>query len=131
MNLVITAATTAVCAILVVGLALRVSILRTKYKIALGDGGRPELLHAIRAHGNNIEHIPIFLLTSLGYEALAGSTTTLLVLDALFVVARLLLALGLSHSAINALRRTGAIGTLFCELVLAGMLLWTVVARVL
>jgi uncharacterized membrane protein YecN with MAPEG domain len=131
MNLVITAASIAVCAILLAVLALRVSILRTKFKVALGDGGRPELLRAIRAHGNNIEHIPIFLLTSLGYEALAGSTTTLALLDTLFVVARVLLALGLSRSAINLLRRVGAISTLFCELVLAGMLLWTVVARVL
>jgi len=131
MNLVITAATTAVCAVLLAFLALRVSILRTKFKVALGDGGQPELLRAIRAHGNNIEHIPIFLLTSFGYEALAGSTTALALLDALFVIARILLALGLSRSAINRLRRAGAISTLLCELVLAGMLSWTVVARVL
>ncbi|MDB5987528.1 MAG: putative rane protein [Nevskia sp.] len=126
MSIAVTAATTAVCALLLAGLAARISLLRIRLKVMLGDGGQPQLLRAIRAHGNTIEHVPIYLLTSLCYEAYAGANPLLVALDALFVVARLLLAWGLSRGSINLPRRLGATLTLGCELGLGGLLLWTV-----
>ncbi|HTE35449.1 MAG TPA: MAPEG family protein, partial [Reyranella sp.] len=36
--------------------------IRTKKKIFLGDGGDPEMIAAIRAHGNLIEFAPLCLL---------------------------------------------------------------------
>ena len=126
MSIAITAATTAVCALLLAGLAARISLLRIRFKVALGDGGQPQLLRAIRAHGNTIEHVPIYLLTSLCYEAYAGPGHLLIALNSLFVVARLLLVWGLNQGTINRPRRFGATLTLVCELGLAVLLLWTV-----
>ena len=47
---------------LAVLLTLQVGRLRTRKKIFLGDGGDPEMVAAIRAHGNLIEFAPFCLL---------------------------------------------------------------------
>ena len=43
-------------------LTLQVGRLRGQKHVSLGDGGDPELLAAIRAHGNFMEFTPILLL---------------------------------------------------------------------
>lgn len=107
----VTAVTAVLCALLIFGLGLRVSLLRQKLRIALGDGGNPQVLGAIRAHANAVEYAPIFLVLSLCFEAYAGSSVGLIVLDTAFVVARLLAAWGLSTGPINPARRYGAMLT--------------------
>ncbi len=47
--------------LLAVSLTVSVGRLRTQKKIFLGDGGDPELLAAIRAHGNFMEYVPLCL----------------------------------------------------------------------
>jgi len=48
--------------LLAVSLTASVGQLRTKKKIFLGDGGDPDMLAAIRAHGNFMEFVPLCLL---------------------------------------------------------------------
>jgi uncharacterized membrane protein YecN with MAPEG domain len=123
----VTAATAVLCALLIVGLGLRVSQLRLRLKVALGDGGNPALLGAIRAHGNAVEYAPIFLVLSLCFEAYAGSVLGLVVLDSAFVVARLLAAWGLSRSSVHPARRLGAMLT-YLVLLLTALWLALIVA---
>ncbi len=123
MQIPVTGATTAVCALLIVFLGLRVSRLRLQHKIALGDGGNPELLRAIRVHANTVEFVPVFLLLSLCYELYAGASALLFGLDALFVVARLTFALGLSRRAVHSARKIGATLTYLSTALLALLLL--------
>jgi uncharacterized membrane protein YecN with MAPEG domain len=122
----VTAATAVLCALLIVGLGLRVSQLRLRLKVALGDGGNPALLGAIRAHGNAVEYAPIFLVLSLCFEAYAGSVLGLVVLDSAFVVARLLAA-WLSRSSVHPARRLGAMLT-YLVLLLTALWLALIVA---
>lgn len=58
----ITALYTALCGLLAVFMAIRVSVTRGKQKVDLGDGGKEIMLRAIRVHGNAMEYIPISLL---------------------------------------------------------------------
>jgi uncharacterized membrane protein YecN with MAPEG domain len=48
--------------LLAVSLTVGVGRLRMQKKIYLGDGGDPEMLAAIRAHGNFMEFVPLCLL---------------------------------------------------------------------
>jgi uncharacterized protein len=48
--------------LLAVALTISVGRMRVAKKIYLGDGGDPDLLAAIRAHGNFMEYVPISLL---------------------------------------------------------------------
>lgn len=52
----------ALLALLIVWLALQVIKVRRAKRVRLGDGGEPELLAAIRAHGNATEYIPVSLI---------------------------------------------------------------------
>ena len=47
--------------LLAVSLTVSVGRLRVQKKIYLGDGGDPEMLAAIRAHGNFMEYVPLCL----------------------------------------------------------------------
>jgi uncharacterized protein len=47
--------------LLAVSLTVSVGRLRMQKKIHLGDGGDPEMLSAIRAHGNFMEYVPLCL----------------------------------------------------------------------
>lgn len=50
------------CALLLLALTARVIRLRRAHGVAWGDGGRPDLMRAIRAHGNAAETIPLALI---------------------------------------------------------------------
>lgn len=123
MHIPVTGFATAVCGLLLVALALRVSQLRMRHGVALGDGGNAELNRAVRAHANSTEQAPIFLLMSLCYELYAGSSWLLIGLVALFLLGRLSLSWGLSRGNINRARRLGASLTYFTQLALALALL--------
>jgi uncharacterized protein len=47
--------------LLAVSLTVSVGRLRMQKKIYLGDGGDPDMLAAIRAHGNFMEYVPLCL----------------------------------------------------------------------
>ncbi|MDY6943936.1 MAG: MAPEG family protein [Pseudomonadota bacterium] len=107
-------------ALMVIALALNVSSLRIRLKVANGDGGRVELKRAIRAHANGVEHVTMFGLIVLALSLLAAQDTWLAALVGAFTLARILHAAGMLASQFN-LRRVGASVTYLAEL--AGVLL--------
>lgn len=128
MQIPVTAACAALCGLLILTLALRVSLLRNRYRVALGDGGNDELMRAIRAHANTVEFVPIFLVLSLCLELYAGASTTLMVLVGLFLFARVSFAIGMSLAPVHPLRRVGA-GLSYLTLLLISLLLLAAVAK--
>jgi uncharacterized membrane protein YecN with MAPEG domain len=79
-------------------LALYVSRCRLKSKIDFGDGGDLALQRAIRAHGNNVEYVPITLLTILGVAVLSASTLLVHILGIALTAGRVLHGIGLNLS---------------------------------
>lgn len=66
-------------------LALSVVRLRRRHRISLGDDGRSDLAHAIRAHGNAAETLPLALIL-LGLAELADAPALLLHLAGLTLI---------------------------------------------
>jgi len=131
MHIPVTGFAAAVCGLLLLFLAMRVSMLRMQHRVALGDGGVGELTRAIRAHANTMEQVPIFLLMSLCYEMYLGASLSLMLLVAGFLLARLLFAWGLSTATLSLSRRVGAGLTYLSQLGLALALLVQVVTTLL
>lgn len=122
----ITAATAVVLAVLQMVLMLYTARGRGRYRTGLGDGGSDPLLRRIRMHGNLAENAPLLLILLLLTE-MTGQWTHLLPFFAIgFVVVRLAHAIGLSMSAgVTLFRFVGVMGTLICDLGLAGLLAYT------
>lgn len=88
-------------------LAFRVSLLRLKLGVSTGDGDEPALFHAIRAHSNAVEQIPMFALQILALSLMGLSGLWLSILVSVFIVARILHGLGMNYRVFIA-RRIGA-----------------------
>ena len=56
----IAAASIASLALLITALSVNVSRLRMRHRISFGDGGHKDLLVAVRAHGNALEHSALY-----------------------------------------------------------------------
>lgn len=115
----------ALLALLVVGLSIRVMLLRRRTRIGLGDGGDRAIACAVRAHGNITEYVPLALILLLVLEL--NQTLPLLLhgFGIVLIVARILHALGLSKTpGYSAGRAVGAGLTLLVIAVMALMLLW-------
>lgn len=123
MAIPVTMTLTALLGLLLVGLAMRISMLRMRHKIAFGDAGNQELMRSIRAHANTTEHAPIFILLALAYELARGTTGLLVVLAVLFVLARLGFAAALLGRGLHRLRMATALLTYLTQVVLAAALL--------
>ncbi len=59
--LIVTSIFASVLALMFIKLSMNVIGFRRKNKVAIGDGGVPELERAIRAHGNFAEYVPLGL----------------------------------------------------------------------
>lgn len=81
--------------LLVTLLALNVSRVRISEQVANGDGGKPALRQAIRAHGNGVEQVALFGLLLLALTASALPAIWLETLVVSFSLARLLHAHGM------------------------------------
>ena len=57
----ITAVFAGLLALMLVGVSIRVTVLRAKKKINFFDGGDPEMGRAVRVQGNFIEYVPMAL----------------------------------------------------------------------
>lgn len=118
----VTALYGALNAFLTVGLGTNVSRVRTQHKVFRGDGGLPDLSAAIRAHGNNVEHVPLALILLLVAELCGGNSAVLHVFGGALLVARLAHAYGLLKA--SRVQVVGALLTLVVQLGLAGYVLW-------
>lgn len=115
---VYTALLAGLCGILSIVLALRISAVRIREKVSLGDGEIPELNKRIRAHANLLENAPVFLIMVGLLEASGFNTTIAGILCGLFLLARLAHAIGISGSrGVFIFRRIGAALTMLLVLV--------------
>ena len=121
MALPITSIVSAVFALILIPLSMRVGIERYRNKIWLLDGGHQELTRRIRVHGNFVEYVPFSLLMIALVELAGGSSMLVWGLGAGLIVSRLLHAIGLSLSETSLARGLGANGTF---LVLAVSAVW-------
>ncbi len=117
-----TALYAALNAFLTVGLGLNVSRVRVQHKVFRGDGGVPEIVSAVRAHGNNAEHVPLALLLLLIAELCGGSSTVLHIFGGALLVARVLHAYGIMKA--SPVQPVGAMTTVAVQLGLAAYMLW-------
>jgi uncharacterized membrane protein YecN with MAPEG domain len=119
----------ALCAILVVALALRVVFHRFRHRIGIGDGGDKALIRLIRVHGNAIENVPLALLLLLLLELNQTVPAWLHVFGIAIVLGRVVHAFGLSRSAgASAPRFLGTVITWVAVLFMAVLLLWQFIA---
>lgn len=112
-------------ALLLFALALRISLLRLKFKVSLGSGDNDELFAAMRAQANAIEQVPIFafLVLALTLNQLPGFYLSALVV--VFTAARVLHAVGMNYQVFSA-RRLGAGATYCLQLIAVFMLCWQI-----
>lgn len=91
--------TTALYALPLAALSLvlwfRVTKMRSRLKVSIGDGGHPELHERIRQHGNFIEWVPLVLLLMVLAEGNRAGATWLHVAGALLLAGRLMHPFGL------------------------------------
>ncbi|MGL6042367.1 MAG: MAPEG family protein [Sandaracinobacteroides sp.] len=107
----ITMITSGILGLLLLVLGIRVVLARMKDSISLGDGGNPELLKRVRAHGNSAEWVPIGLILLFLAEQGFGGTWFVLALAAMLVAGRVLHPFGLRPGPPNPARSLGMVFT--------------------
>ena len=70
--LTITLTIAGAAALLNLWLGMRVSQLRIRDKVAIGDGGNARIAARMRAHANFVEYVPTFLILSAWSSSRAG-----------------------------------------------------------
>lgn len=114
--------------LLMLGLACRVSLLRVRGGVSLGDGDNRDLRRAIRSHANTVEFAPIFLVMLLSYELIIGPCLYASITAAVFVVSRFIYSWGMWSQALSRRRQIGAGLSYLCLLVMAILLVLAVFA---
>jgi uncharacterized protein len=118
-ELEVTTFTAAVCGLIYLVLSYRVSQSRMANKIAMGDGGNPDLVTRMRTQANFGEYVPIILILMALIEFEAGYSVLLGIISAVLILSRVLHALGMSRPAPNPFRIAGTAGTWIALLVLS------------
>ena len=104
--------TIAAAAVLInIWLGARVSQLRWRHKVSIGDGGNSQVASRMRAHANFIEYTPFFLILVALIELSKGPATWLWIVAILFILARLAHPFGMDRAAPNKLRIAGMLVT--------------------
>ena len=112
-------------AIMNVWLGLRVSLLRRRQGVSIGDGGKAEIATRMRAHANYVEYTPFFLILLALVELARGSEPWLWLVAILFILGRLAHPLGMDRPGANLLRIVGIATTWLGLLALAAVALAT------
>jgi uncharacterized protein len=109
----ISALTAGILIVMQMGLALTVALARRRNRQSLGDGGNKDVLQAARRHGNLAENAALFIGGFTLFEMLGGSRIELEILCAIFVLARISHAIGLSvQNTVNPFRIIGITATI-------------------
>ena len=110
--LIVTPLFAAVFAVIYLGLSINVIRFRLSGQISIGDGGDKRLAHAVRAHANFIEYVPLMLILMWFIETLTFSSATVFWIGSILLVARLLHILGMLFPVkLMTLRPLGMVGT--------------------
>lgn len=96
--------------ILLLVLSMLVVRQRQKHKVALGDGGVPELARVSRAFANATEYVPAGLIAIVVLAVLEAPPLAIHVIGLLLLAGRVIHAVGLSNSGAASIPR--AIGVL-------------------
>ena len=105
---------------MLVGISIRVTVLRAKKKISFSDGGDKELAAAIRVQGNFIEYVPIALALMGLIEAMGAKHWIVYLFGTVLVLARITHAFGLYSSVFRA--RVVGTSTTWAVLAVGGLL---------
>lgn len=112
-------------ALLYVALSIRTLRTRRRLKIAIGDGGNPIMLRAIRVHSNFAEYVPIGVLLLIVTEFNRAPAALVHLLGICLLVGRLLHAYGVSQEDERFLFRVyGMALTFACYVLAAGFLIY-------
>jgi uncharacterized membrane protein YecN with MAPEG domain len=120
MTLPITLTIAGAAVLINVWLGLRVSRLRIRDKVSLGDAGNERIHCRMRAQANFIEYTPLFLILLGLIELSRGSPAWLWGVAILYVLARLAHPFGMERPAPNPLRAGGMMVTWAILVGLAG-----------
>lgn len=130
MALQVTALYAALLGLIGIVLWERLTRLRGRTNVSLGDGGNRALFEANRRHMNWVENVPFILLLLAIIELNGGSKTWLHVMGVTLLAARTIHPFGISTETImKPLRIVGAAGTVIVMVCAIGTLLWQVLAR--
>ena len=110
-TLPITLTIAAAAALINLWLATRVSRLRFRDKVSIGEGNSPGLATRMRAHANFVEYTPFFLILLGLVELSQGSKTWLWGVAIVYILARLAHPFGMDRQAPNTLRVIGILVT--------------------
>jgi uncharacterized membrane protein YecN with MAPEG domain len=110
-TLPITLTIAAAAALINLWLATRVSQLRLRDKVSIGEGGNTRLATRMRAHANFVEYTPFFLILLGLIELSQGSKTWLWGVAIVYILARLAHPFGMDRQAPNKLRMIGIVVT--------------------
>lgn len=116
----------ALLTLLYLALSIRTVRARRRARVAVGDGGNPQLLRAMRVHANFAEYVPLALLLLALLELRSAPAWLLHGLGLLLLLARLAHAYGVSQVKENfRFRVVGVLGSLATLGVAAAWLLVT------
>jgi uncharacterized membrane protein YecN with MAPEG domain len=117
-TLPITLTIAAAAALINLWLGARVSQLRLRHKVSMGDAGNPQVAARMRAHANFVEYTPFFLILLALVELSQGSKTWLWGVAIVYILGRLAHPFGMDRPAPSKLR---VIGILLTWAVLLGL----------
>jgi hypothetical protein len=106
---VVSAITAGVLIIAQLGLMIATILVRRRVRQSLGEAGDPALTRAVRRHGNFAENAAIFIAALALLEMMGAVRWFVAGLAALFVLGRVLHAIGLSQAKTVNLWRVGGI----------------------
>lgn len=125
MPLPITAITTVILALLLLGLAIDTVRHRVRSRTAFGTGDDDRLTRASRAHANLAEHAPIALILMGLLEYSEADADALMGLALVFILSRILHVIGLYTVTDGRPPMTRTIGVLATWIVIAALAGWT------
>lgn len=108
--------------LLLLALAMRVGKQRGANKVSLGDGGDPDLLARVRAHGNFTETAPFAIIGLMALAMMNAHPIALHIFGAGFFIGRILHAHGMGQK--DALGKGRVLGMLLTALVFLGEALY-------
>ena len=99
--------------------------------VLIGDGGVDAMLQAMRVHGNFVENAAIFLIGLALIELTVGSNMWVLVMGCVFVLGRILHAIGMSMTTgLSIPRFVGTMASILVTVVAACYLGYAVLQRI-
>jgi uncharacterized protein len=128
MTLPITLTFAAAAALIHIWLSVRVSQLRRRYRISIGDGNNQAVRTRMRSHSNFAENTPIFLILLALVEMARGSVPWLWVVAIVYILARIAHAFGMDRTDPSRLRVIGVVLSWLVLLILAGFALYLATA---